>query len=76
MNHVKRIELNPKVCNGRPVIRGARIPVSVILEQIGEGSSWDELLVGYPELTRQDIQSAIFYARACLDHAEVRAVGA
>jgi uncharacterized protein (DUF433 family) len=76
MNHDKRIELNPKVCNGRPVIRGARIPVSVILEQIGEGASWDALLAGYPELTRQDIQAAVFYARSCLDHTEVRAVEA
>jgi len=76
MNHVDRIELNPKVCNGRPVIKGTRIPVSVILEQIGDGDSRGALLAGYPELTRQDIQAAVFYAGACLDHAELRAVGA
>lgn len=76
MNHLDRIELNPKVCNGKPVIKGARIPVSVILEQIGDGESWDDLLAGYPELTRQDIQAAVFYARACLDHTQLRAVGA
>lgn len=76
MNPNDRIELNPKVCNGKPVIKGTRIPVSVILEQIGEGESWDDVLAGYPELTRQDIQAAVFYARACLDHAEMRAVGA
>ncbi len=45
-----RIELNPKVCNGKPVIKGTRIPVSVILEQIAEGETWDELLAGYPEM--------------------------
>ncbi|MGA2938057.1 MAG: DUF433 domain-containing protein [Syntrophobacteraceae bacterium] len=76
MDPVNRIELNPRVCNGRPVIRGTRIPVSVILEQIAEGQSWDTLLEGYPELTREDIQAAIFYARSCLDHSEIRAVGA
>lgn len=47
-----RIELNPRVCNGRPVIKGTRIPVSVILEQIAEGESWETLLDGYPELRR------------------------
>ncbi len=69
-----RIELNPKVCNGKPVIKGTRIPVSVILEQIAEGETWDKLLAGYPELKKEDIQAALLYARASLDHTEVRAV--
>lgn len=76
MRRIDRIELNPKVCNGRPVIRGTRIPVSVILEQIAEGEPWDSLLAGYPELTREDIQAALLYARASLDHAEIRVIGA
>ena len=69
-----RIELNPRVCNGRPVIKGTRIPVSVILEQIAESESWDTLLAGYPELSKEDIQAALLYARASLDHTEVKAV--
>jgi uncharacterized protein (DUF433 family) len=71
-----RIELNPKVCNGKPVIKGTRIPVSVILAQIAEGETWDELLAGYPELKKEDIQAALLYARASLDHTEVRVVNA
>ena len=67
-----RIEINPRVCNGKPVIKGTRVSVSVILEQIAEGESWDALLAGYPELKREDIQAALFYARASLDHTEVR----
>ena len=63
-NLSERIELNPRVCNGKPVIRGTRIPVSVILEQIAEGESWDAILQGYPELTREDIHAALRYARA------------
>ena len=51
-----RIELNPKVCNGKPVIKGTRITVSVILEQIAEGESWDTVLAGYPELKKEDIR--------------------
>lgn len=76
MTLLDRIELNPKVCNGRPVIRGTRIPVSVILEQIAEGESWESLLAGYPELTKEDIQAALHYARMSLDHTEMKTVGA
>jgi uncharacterized protein (DUF433 family) len=70
-----RIEINPRVCNGKPIVRGTRIPVSAILEQIAEGESWDGLLAGYPELHREDIQAALLYATASLDHMEVRAAG-
>ncbi len=68
-----RIELNPRICNGRPVIKGTRIPVSVVLEQIAEGESWDILLAGYPELKKEDIQAALLYARASIDHTELKA---
>jgi uncharacterized protein (DUF433 family) len=71
-----RVELNPKVCNGKPVIKGTRIPVSVILEQIAEGETWGKLLAGYPELKKEDIQAALLYARASLDHTEVRVLNA
>ena len=70
---IDQIELNPRVCNGRPVIKGTRIPVSVILEQIAEDESWDALIAGYPELKKEDIQAALLYARASLDHTEVKA---
>jgi uncharacterized protein (DUF433 family) len=73
---IERIELNPKVCNGKPIIKGTRIPVSVILEQIAEGETWDALLAGYPELKKEDIKAALLYARAFLDHTEVKAVHA
>lgn len=71
-----RIELDPRVCNGKPVIKGTRIPVSVILEQIAEGETLETLLSGYPELKREDIQAALLYAKASLDHTEYRAVNA
>jgi uncharacterized protein (DUF433 family) len=71
-----RVEINPRVCNGRPVIKGTRIPVSVILEQIAAGESWDTLLSGYPELKKEDVQAALLYAKASLDHTEIRAAHA
>jgi len=73
---IDRIELNPRVCDGKPVIKGTRIPVSVILEQIAEGESWADLLSGYPELEKGDIKAALLYARGSLDHTEVRAANA
>jgi uncharacterized protein (DUF433 family) len=76
MTPLDRIELNPRVCNGRPVIKGTRIPVTVILEQIAEGESWQVVLAGYPELTREDIQAALHYARTSLDHTELKITGA
>jgi uncharacterized protein (DUF433 family) len=71
-----RIELNPKVCNGKPVIRGTRITVSVILEQIAEGISWDTLLANYPELEKEDIKAALHYATSSLEHTEVKTIDA
>ena len=71
-----RIELNPRVCDGKPVIKGTRIPVSVILEQVATGETWDTLLSGYPELEREDIQAALLYAKAALEHSDVRLVHA
>lgn len=71
---LERIEINPRVCNGKPVIKGTRIPVSVILEQLAEGESWDQILTGYPELTREDIHAVLEYARASIDHMEIKEV--
>ena len=76
MTLMDRIELNPRVCDGKPIIKGTRIPVSVILEQIAEGESWNSLLAGYPELNKEDIQAAVLYARASLEHTEIRAINA
>lgn len=59
MNVFERIEINPRICNGKPVIKGTRIPISVILELIAEGKSWQVILDGYPELTKDDIHAAL-----------------
>ena len=76
MNLLERIELNPRVCNGKPIIKGTRIPISVIIELVAEGETWDKILAGYPELTRKDIHAALHYARAALDHTDLKAVNA
>jgi uncharacterized protein (DUF433 family) len=67
-----RIEINPRVCGGRPVVGGTRIPVEVILGQLAEGESWDSILSGYPELKREDIQAVLRFAQDSVLHAEIR----
>ena len=52
-----RIEINPDVMLGKPVIRGTRIPVELILRKLGEGATEDDLLDAYPRLIRADIQA-------------------
>jgi len=53
MSLLDRIELDPRVCNGKAVIQGTRIPVSVILDQIANGDSWDDIVKGFPELKKR-----------------------
>ncbi len=65
-----RIEINPRVCAGKPVIKGTRIPVTVVLDQVATGEAWDSILTGFPELQREDIQAALEYARASIEHTD------
>jgi uncharacterized protein (DUF433 family) len=69
----ERVEINPRVCGGRPVIKGTRISVAAILEQLAVEESCDSLLRGYPELTRDDIQASLEYARHSILHREIGA---
>ena len=63
-----RIEINPDVMLGKPVIRGTRIPVELLLRKLGEGATEDELLDAYPRLTRADIRAALSYAAESIAH--------
>jgi uncharacterized protein (DUF433 family) len=70
MTVTDRIEINPGVMLGKPVIRGTRIPVELLLRKLAEGASEADLLEAYPRLTRADIQAAIGYAADTLAHEE------
>jgi uncharacterized protein (DUF433 family) len=63
-----QIEVNPKVMLGKPVIRGTRIPVELILRKLGEGATEAELLDAYPRLKCADIQAVFSYAADSLAH--------
>ena len=62
MTVTDRIEIDPKVMMGKPMIRGTRIPVELLLRKLAEGATEADLLDAYPRLTREDIQAAIGYA--------------
>jgi uncharacterized protein (DUF433 family) len=61
-----RIELNPKIMLGKPVVRGTRITVEAILEKLAADVAIDEILQDYPSLTRADVLAAIAYARLAI----------
>jgi len=57
-----RITFDPSILGGRACIRGMRIPVSVIVSQVANGATYHEILDGYPDLAREDIEQALNYA--------------
>jgi uncharacterized protein (DUF433 family) len=64
MTHVEllqRISIDPAVCGGKPCIRGHRIWVSLILDFLATGSSAEEILEEYPQLTLEDIRACVAY---------------
>ena len=63
MDYKDRILINPKILNGKPVIRGTRIPVEAILRKLGDGLSFEDVLEAYPILKKEDILAAIFSGR-------------
>ena len=71
MTVTDRIEINPRIMLGKPVVRGTRIPVELILRKLSEGATDADLLDAYPRLRREDIHAAIRYAADLLAHEEV-----
>lgn len=61
-NWQEHISINPKVCHGMACIRGTRIPVSVVLDNIAAGLDTQEIRHSYPALTADDITAALRYA--------------
>lgn len=68
-----RIVIDPKIMVGKPVIKGTRIPVYVILNLLGEGHTFNDVIEDYPDLTKQDILAAIKFAAQFTNFEEVSA---
>ncbi len=63
----ERIAADPEICHGKPRIKGTRIMISLILEWLEAGKSFEEIIEAYPQLTRADISAAIRYAREYIE---------
>ena len=62
MNWRDYITVDPNVCHGKACIKGTRIMVSVVLDNLAAGATVDEIIHSYPSLTREAVQAAISYA--------------
>ena len=66
-----RIIIDPKIMVGKPVVKGTRIPVEVVLERLAEDLDTKTLLADYPRLTKEDIKACLAYAEAVVEGEEV-----
>lgn len=57
-----RISIDPKICHGKPCIKGTRIPIFVILDALAAGMTYEEISEDYPPITSDDIKAALQYA--------------
>lgn len=63
-----RIEINPKILLGKPVFKGTRIPIYVVLDMLAEGMPNQEIIKNYPDLTEEDIKAAMRFASDAAKH--------
>lgn len=66
-----RVVMSPTVMVGKPVIRGTRVPVELIVRLVAQGVPFDDILLDYPRLELADIQAALWYATALVGREEV-----
>lgn len=68
---LERIEIDPEIMLGKPVIRGTRVTVELVLEKLAADQSIAEILKDYPRLVREDVLAALAYARSALSTDEL-----
>lgn len=71
---MERIEINPKILGGKPVIKGTRIPVYLILKLLASGYSIEKMIDVYPSLKKEDIKAAMKYASSILEVEEIKKI--
>ena len=70
-NLLARITVDPQIMVGKPVIKGTRITVQLIVQLLAHGETETEILEDYPDLKKEDIKAALLYASDCLDREEI-----
>ncbi len=68
---LNRVVINPKIMAGKPVIRGTRITVEIILKKLGQNIDFQEILEDFPRLKIEDIKAAVIYAESLVENTEV-----
>mgnify|MGYP005854637183 FL=1 len=63
----ERIVRDPKIMAGKPVVKGTRIPVELVLQHLEENPDLEDLFAAFPRLTREDVKACLAYARAVLE---------
>lgn len=71
---LNRITVNPAIFNGKPIIRGMRISVELILSLLAQGESIESILEDYPDLEQEDILACLTYAHSIIAHDSLDAV--
>jgi uncharacterized protein (DUF433 family) len=74
MVYQNRIEIDPAICSGKPVIRGTRVLVTSILSQLAAGESFAQICKGFPGLSDDDIRAAVEFAKESVDSTELSAL--
>jgi uncharacterized protein (DUF433 family) len=64
---VERITCDPRICSGKPCIKGTRIPVHIILDLLAAGEDFDGVKKAYPNITDEDIRACLIYASILAD---------
>ncbi|MBS1259161.1 MAG: hypothetical protein MAG551_02228 [Candidatus Scalindua arabica] len=70
----KHITIDPRICNGKPVISDTRIPVTVILDQLADSGSIENVIRKYPELSLDQVAAALQYCHSVIEHTELEVI--
>lgn len=71
---LNRISFNPRIFSGKPIIRGLRISVEMILDLLSQGVSMKEILEDYPDLELEDLRACLAYAKKVVANEEIESI--
>ncbi len=70
----KHITIDPRICNGKPVVSGTRIPVTVVLDQLAASGSIENVIRKYPELSLDQVAAFLQYCHSVIEHTELEVI--
>ena len=70
IEHSNRISIDPRILSGKPVFKGTRIPILIVLHMLRDGATFQKIIEEYPKLTEDDIRAALDYSIFIVEHPE------